>query len=395
MIMIYREHYIAPVRDFYDSDLIKIITGIRRCGKSVILDEILSEIREKTDNIIDLDFEDASVLMELPDAKSLIKYIDEHRKPGKCYVILDEVQRLTDWAVACRTIRLHDCSVFISGSDSKLLSSEFTKELSGRYVAFRVRPFVYKELCEYAAELGKDISITDYLVWGGFPKRLEFNGTDAQKVYLNDLNETIIINDIINRYHIRKTDLFRRISNYVLISNARVFSARSVHDYLDSNGLPCSVATVTKYLGYLEEAFAIESVRLYSGKAKRELSYYQKIYDEDVSLNSIRCTTGRYDLSHNLENIVYNELVYMGYSLQVYYDGKEEIDFVAIKDNKKYFIQVAYSVAEEKAYNREFKAFKNIDNSCQKILISNDELDYSTSTVRHIKLGDFLRMESL
>ena len=393
--MIYREHYIAPVRDFYDSDLIKIITGIRRCGKSVILDEILSEIKTKTDNIIDLDFEDASVLLALPDASSLIKYIEEHRKPGKCYVFLDEVQRVEDWAVACRTIRLHDCSVFISGSNSKLLSKEFTKELSGRYVAFRVRPFVYKELCEYAKELGKEVSVTDYLVWGGFPKRLEFNGTDAQKIYLNDLNETIIINDIINRYGIRKTDMFRKIANYVLISNARVFSARSVHDYLKSNGFPCSVTTITKYLGYLEEAFAIETVKLYSGKAKRELNYYQKTYDEDVCFNSIRCMNGRYDLSHNLENIVYNELVYMGYALQVYYDGKEEIDFVAIKDSKQYYIQVAYSVAEEKAYNREFRALNNMDNSCQKILISNDELDYSTSTVRHIKLSDFLKMESL
>ena len=393
--MIYREHYIAPVRDFYDSDLIKIITGIRRCGKSVILDEILSEIKTKTDNIIDLDFEDASVLLALPDASSLIKYIEEHRKPGKCYVFLDEVQRVEGWAVACRTIRLHDCSVFISGSNSKLLSKEFTKELSGRYVAFRVRPFVYKELCEYAKELGKEVSVTDYLVWGGFPKRLEFNGTDSQKIYLNDLNETIIINDIINRYGIRKTDIFRKIANYVLISNARVFSARSVHDYLKSNGFPCSVTTITKYLGYLEEAFAIETVKLYSGKAKRELNYYQKTYDEDVCFNSIRCMNGRYDLSHNLENIVYNELVYMGYTLQVYYDGKEEIDFVAIKDSKQYYIQVAYSVAEEKAYNREFRALNNMDNSCQKILISNDELDYSTSTVRHIKLSDFLKMESL
>lgn len=393
--MIYREHYIAPVRDFYDSDLIKIITGIRRCGKSVILDEILSEIKTKTDNIIDLDFEDASVLLALPDASSLIKYIEKHRKPGKCYVFLDEVQRVEDWAVACRTIRLHDCSVFISGSNSKLLSKEFTKELSGRYVAFRVRPFVYKELCEYAKELGKEVSVTDYLVWGGFPKRLEFNGTDAQKIYLNDLNETIIINDIINRYGIRKTDIFRKIANYVLISNARVFSARSVHDYLKSNGFPCSVTTITKYLGYLEEAFAIETVKLYSGKAKRELNYYQKTYDEDVCFNSIRCMNGRYDLSHNLENIVYNELVYMGYTLQVYYDGKEEIDFVAIKDSKQYYIQVAYSVAEEKAYNREFRALNNMDNSCQKILISNDELDYSTSTVRHIRFSDFLKMESL
>ena len=394
MKMICREHYIAPIRDYYDSDLIKILIGVRRCGKSVILDEILSEIKAKTDNIIDLDFEDASVLLSLPDAPTLIRYINEHRRPGKCYVFLDEVQRVSDWAIACRTIRLQDCSVFISGSSATLLSEEFASELSEGYVAFRIRPFVYKELCEYAEEQGREVSVSDYLVWGGFPKRSEFSDTDAQKVYLNDLNETII-HDIINRYGIRKTDLFRKIVNCVLIANARVFSARSIHDYLRSNGFPCSVTTITKYLSYLEESFAIEFVKLYSGKVKRELNYYQKIYAADVSLNSIRCMNGRFDLSHNLENIVYNELLYMGYALQTYYDGKEEIDFVAVKGHKQYYIQVAYSVAEEKDYARALKAFSKLDNSCQKILITNDGSDYSTSTVRHISLPDFLKMDSL
>ena len=393
--MIYREHYIAPIREFYESDLIKIITGIRRCGKSVILDEILSETRKKTDNIIDLDFEDAAILLQIPDCAALLSYVEQHKKPGRCYVFLDEIQRISGWADACRTLRLRDCSVFISGSNSKLLSREFTKELSGRYVSFRIRPFVYKELLEYGRELNRNISITDYLIWGGFPKRIEFRSTKAQKAYLNDLNETIIINDIINRYGIRKTELFKKIANYVFISNSRIFSARSVHDYIKSNGFPCSVSTITKHIGYLEEAFAIENIKLYSGKAKREINYYQKTYNADVSLNSIRCINHRYDLTHNLENIIYNELVYMGYALQVYNDGRHEIDFVASKGNRQYFIQAAYSIAEDKAYNRETGAFRNLDNSCQKIIISNDDIDFSTSTVRHIKLADFLLMDSL
>lgn len=393
--MIYREHYIAPIREFYESDLIKIITGIRRCGKSVILDEILSEIRKKTDNIIDLDFEDAAILLQIPDCAALLSYVEQHKKPGRCYVFLDEIQRVSGWADACRTLRIRDCSLFISGSNSKLLSREFTKELSGRYVSFRIRPFVYKELLEYGRELNRNISITDYLIWGGFPKRIEFRSTEAQKAYLNDLNETIIINDIINRYGIRKTELFKKIANYVFISNSRIFSARSVHDYIKSNGFPCSVSTITKYIAYLEEAFAIENIKLYSGKAKRELNYYQKTYNADVSLNSIRCINNRYDLTHNLENIIYNELVYMGYALQVYNDGRHEIDFVASKGNRQYFIQAAYTIAEDKAYNRETGAFRNLDNSCQKIIISNDDIDFSTSTIRHIKLADFLMMDSL
>lgn len=395
--MIKRERYIAPIREFYDSDLIKIITGIRRCGKSVILGDIRKEIEQKSENLIFLDFDDVGNLTAIPDGLTLLKYIDDHKKSDEvCYVFLDEVQRVEGWADACRTLRVRNCSVFISGSNSKLLSREFTKEFSGRYVSFRIRPFVYRELLEYAQELNKSQMTTlDYIVWGGFPKRIEFNTLEAQKSYLNELNETIIINDIISRYKIRKTEEFKRIVNYVLISNARIFSARSVSDYMKTNGLSCTVSTVAKYLGYLKEAFVIEMVNKYSAKAKRELNYYQKIYNEDVSFNSIRVLQNRFDLTHNFENIVYNELIYMGYSLQVYNDDNREIDFIATKGNKKYYIQVAYSVAEDKAYNREFSAFNKLDNSNQKIIITNDDLDYSTSTVRHISFIDFVMMDEL
>ncbi len=393
--MIKREKYIEPIREFYDSDLIKVITGIRRCGKSVILGEIYEEIKAKSDNIIYLDFEDTSILSSLPDESALLTYIDEYRKESLCYVFLDEVQRVNGWAGACRTLRIRNCSVFISGSNSKLLSREFTKELSGRYVSFRIRPFVYKELVEYGRELGKEIPATDYIIWGGFPKRIEYGSESGQRIYLNELNETIILNDIINRYKIRKAEVFKRLANFIFLSNGRILSARSVEKYMKGAGLPCSVTTITKYIGYLEEAYAIAAVKKYSAKSKRELEYYLKVYDEDVALNSIRVINNRYDLTHNFENIIYNELIYMGYSLQVYNDGTHEIDFVANKGNKKYFIQAAYSIVEEKAYERELGAFARLDNSCQKIIITNDDIDYSTSTVRHIRFSDFLMMEDL
>lgn len=150
-----------------------------------------------------------------------------------------------------------------------------------------------------------------------------------------------------------------------------------------------------KYLDYLEEAYIIESIKQYSTRTKKELSYYVKIYDADVAFNSIRCMYNRFDLTHNLENIVYNELVYMGYNIWVYNNSGKEIDFLAQQGNKKYYIQVAYSIAEDKAYEREFEAFKGIDNISQKIMITNDDIDYSTSVVRHIKLKDFLVMSDL
>lgn len=393
---ILREHYIKPIRDFYDSDLIKVIVGIRRCGKSIILNQIKDEISKKTSNIIDLNFEDKLTLAKIPNAETLIKYINDNRKKGKCYVFLDEVQEVKEWQDACKTIRLYNTSVFITGSNSKLLSREFTKELSARYISFRIKPFVYKEILEYARVLNKDMSVTDYLIWGGFPKRFEMRSEDAEKRYLAELNETIVLNDLINRYKIRKTEMFKSIVNFILRSNGRIISAKSIEKYIKSNNTSCSINTVKKYLDYLEEAYIIEKIKPYSPKTKNELAYTFKLYDEDVSLNSIRCLDGKYDLSHNLENIVYNELIYMGYDVKVFNNQEKEIDFLATINNKKYYIQVALSVYEEKAYQREFGAFDKInDNLSEKILITNDDIDYSTSVVRHIKLKDFLLMNNL
>ena len=393
--MIQREHYIEQVRPFYESDLIKIITGIRRCGKSVIMEQIMREIGEKTQNILYLNFEDKRVSANISNADDLISYVESNKKEGKCYLFFDEIQTLDGWQSACKTLRLYDCSLFITGSNSKLLSSEFTKELSGRYVSFRVRPFVYKEIVAYGKELGKEISVTDYLVWGGFPKRFEFDSAEAQSRYLNDLDETIVLGDLLGRYKIRKEVLFKNLVNFILRSNGRIFSANSVHDYLKGEHLDCSVNTILKYLGYLEEAYIIETVKLYSSKTKTELTYHSKLYDADVCFNSLRCMNNRFDLTHNLENIVYHELLYMGYEVYVYNNNGREIDFLATKGTKQYYVQVAYSVAEEKAYQREFSAFRSIDNLSQKIIITNDDIDYSTSTVRHIKLRDFLLSESL
>lgn len=393
--MINREHYINQVRPFYESDLIKIITGIRRCGKSVIMEQIIKEIKTKTDNIFYLNFEDKKISSNINNADKLISYIEENKKEGKCYLFFDEIQTLDGWQDACKTLRLYNCSLFITGSNSKLLSGEFTKELSGRYVAFRIRPFIYKEIIEYCHELNKETSVTDYLIWGGFPKRFEFDSLEAQIRYLNDLDDTIVFNDLISRYKIRKETLFKNLVNFILRSNSRIISANSIRDYIKQEHTDCSVNTIMKYLGYLEEAYIIESVKQYSSKTKKELSYYYKIYNADVCFNSIRCLNNRFDLTHNLENIVYNELIYMGYEVYVYNNNGKEIDFLATKGTKQYYVQVAYSVAEDKAYQREFNAFKNIDNLTQKIIITNDDIDYSTSVVKHIKLKDFLMMESL
>jgi len=393
--LIKREHYLAQIRPFYESDLIKIITGIRRCGKSIILNQVREELEAQHKKCLFLDFELRPVQSKIPDADALISYVTEHLGKEKLYVFLDEVQNVQDWHEACRTLRRFDCSVFITGSNSKLLSREFTKELSGRYVSFRIRPFVYREARQFADQLGRRFEIADYLIWGGFPAALEQPDEAARKRYLNDLNNTIIYNDLENRYKIRKRDIFERVVDFVLISNARIFSAKSIADYMKGQNVEISVPTIIKYLGYLKEAYVIKDVPLYSPKAKAKLNYYYKLYNEDVSLNSIRLSGNRYDLTHNLENIVLNELIYMGYEVSVYKNKGREVDFRAVRDGKLFLVQVAYSVAEDKTYEREFSAFSGIDNTMKKIIITNDDVDYSTSTVYHYKLKDFLWMEEL
>lgn len=393
--MIIREHYLKQIRPFYESDLIKIITGIRRCGKSVILKQVLNELEAAGKKCLFLDFDQRPVRANIPDADALISYVNAYLSKEKLYVFLDEVQNVEGWNEAARTLRLYNASLFITGSNSKLLSREFTKELSGRYVSFRIRPFVYREAKEYADQLGRRFELIDYLVWGGFPAALELQDEESMRRYLNDLNNTIIYNDLENRYNIRKKDVFERIADYTLVSNARIFSAKSISDYMKGQNISISVPTVIKYFGYLKEAYVIEGIPLYSPKAKAKLNYYYKLYDEDVSLNSIRISGSRYDLTHNLENIVLNELLYLGYEVSVYSNKGREIDFRAVRDGKQYLVQVAYSVAEDKAYDREFSAFAGIDNTVKKIIITNDDIDYSTSTVYHYKLRDFLLMNEL
>ena len=394
--MIKREQYMSKIRPFYDSDLIKVITGIRRCGKSVILDEIRKEIEIKSNNTIFLNLEHIYDIDKVQTARALVEYVRNNRKSDDlCYLFIDEIQNMPQWVDAVKTLRLEKCSIFISGSNSKMLSKEFINELSGRHVSFQIRPFVYVELKKYADDLGVEVDVLNYLTWGGFPKRLEFKNTEDQIKYLEDTDTSIVIHDLIARYKIKKEVLFKRIVNFVLRNNSRIFSAKAVYDYILNEGYTCSINTVMNFINYLKEAFLIEEIKQYSTKVKRELSYFGKLYNMDVSSNSIRADRNRFDIEHNLENIVFNELIYKGYKVQLYNLNGYEIDFRCEKKSKIIFVQVAYSVVNESTYNREMKPFSLLDNSNEKILITTDKVDYSTSTVRHIELEKFLLQEDI
>lgn len=393
--MVIRDKYLNSIREFYESDLIKVVTGIRRCGKSVILNSIAEEIGKKTDNVIFLNFEKTTDFAKASTAHELVDYVMRTKKPGKCYCFFDEIQEIENWQVAVKDLRLENCSVFITGSNSNLLSSEFITLLSGRFVPFRIRPFVFKEIEKLAETQNFKLDIDDYLIWGGFPARFQYQSEPGLRNYLSELENTIVINDLIKRYKIKKTVIFKKIVNFILSNNSRIFSARSVHKVMQSDFPELSTNTVIKFIEHLKNAYIIDEIPQHSTKTKQSLKYYNKLYNSDVCFNSLRVDDKRFDLDHNLENIIYNELLYMGYELKVYKIDNKEIDFLATGHNKKYLIQVAYSVVDKKAYDREMGVFNSVDNTSQKILITNDTLDFSTSTVRHIRLKDFLKMETL
>jgi predicted AAA+ superfamily ATPase len=393
--MIRRTHYLDLIQPFIESDQIKIIVGIRRCGKSVVLSQIQDEIRPASTNIIYLDFELESVSSQIKDGHDLVQYVHSNRKEGKCYIFLDELQDLKDWNIAVRSLRLENTSIFITGSNSKMLSGEYASQLGGRYITIQLRPFVYQELEQYAKELNQEISIHDYLMYGGFPMLLTLPNETARSFYMNDLFSTIVLNDIIVRHGIKKPELFQRIAKYVILSNARLFSAKSIADYIKNERITCSVNTIQTYIRYLKEAFIISSIDQYDAKIKRNLLYYEKLYDTDVGFNTMLRQNRDMDLTHNFENAIYNELLFKGYSLSVFRYGDYEIDFLASKNHVDYLIQAAYSIAENSTREREFRPFDLTDNSMRKIMISNDDFDLSTGTVKHIKFKDFLELDDL
>lgn len=387
--MIKREHYLNEIRPFFDSDLIKIIAGVRGCGKSVLLDQIEAELQAKGKRTLRITLEKSAVGAGLPDAQTLVSRISESLGSDKLYVFLDEVQGMADWTTACLALREKNLSLFVTGSSLTLLSPEATGKLAGRYVAFRIRPFVWREFEAYAKELGRPWPLIHYLVFGGLPKMLELETRSERRAYLRELADRILA-EVCERRKIRKSENFRRLADLVLHSNAKVFSAAALARELKACGISLSVVTIQNHLAYLEEACLISSIAQFSDEEGRELYYYRKLYAEDVAFDNLRRLEVPIDYARRLENLVYHELVFRGYSLDLYRKDGLDVDFLAEKDGKRFLIQAAWSVAGEDLYAKKFAPLCRTSLTSNKILITTDEADFSTATVKHVRLKDFL-----
>ena len=398
--MIIREKYLSKIRPFYDQDLIKVITGIRRCGKSVILTQIMNEIKNNginDDHIIYLNFESKEYTF-IKNDDDLYKYTKEKIKDKKkYYIFFDEIQRIEKWELAVNSFKADyqdKVSIFITGSNSDLLSSDLATNIAGRYISFKIFPFTFKEVCQLKNITNKSKyelieEFDDYLIWGGMPQRFVMNDVEQTEMYLSDIYDSIVVKDIIERFNIKNLDLFNRTLEYVVTTPSQTFSADSLSKYFESDNRKVTKNTLYNYLEYMSKAFLISKAERYDVRGKKILNGKYKYYLTDLGLGQIKNISKKKQLGAYLENIVYNELLSRGYDVKVGSLDNGEIDFIATKHNEKKYFQVAYKLYDE-IIDREFNVFNNINDNYPKYVISTDTIDLSQNGVIHKNIIDFL-----
>lgn len=399
--MIKREKYLKIIRPFYEQDLIKVITGIRRSGKSVILTQIMEELKEsgiKEEQIIYINFEFADYI-DITDAKKLNTFIEQKLiNKAKYYVFFDEIQNVDKWEKVVNSLKSkynENISIFITGSNSDLLSGELATHIAGRYVSFKVYPFTFAEACEL-----KDIKdndkyelervFDDYIIWGGMPQRFSLKDELQVKTYLSDVYNSIVIKDIIERFKIKDIDLFNKILTFIMTTPSQIFSAESLTKYLCSENIEVSKITIYNYLEYMCRAMLINKAERFDVRGKRILNGKYKYYLTDLGLGQVINNERKKQMGAYIENVVYNELLSRGYDVKVGTLNSSKIDFIATKFNEKIYIQVAYILSDETVIDREFNVYKKIEDNYPKYVLSMDKIDLSQNGIIHKNIIDWL-----
>ncbi|QQB73836.1 ATP-binding protein [Fusobacterium canifelinum] len=397
-----RELYIEKIKPFIDKDIIKVLTGIRRSGKSVMLKLIMEELKQNGINenqFININFENL-INRELTTADKLHKYIlkkaSEIKK--KCYIFLDEIQEVKDWEKCINSLRVNEeynFDIYITGSNAKLLSGELSTYLAGRYVEFVIYPFSFKEFLDTLKSIQQNISIREafqkYIKFGGMPflYNLAFE-EEASLQYLKDIYSSIILKDITQRNKIRNIDLLERVINYLIMNVGNNFSATSISKFFKSENRKVSVETILNYIKATEEAFLIYKVSRDDLIGKKTLNVNEKYYIVDHGIREAILESNQRDINQIFENIIYLELLRRGYNIKVGKVDNLEVDFVCTKGNEKIYIQVAYLLASPETIEREFSSLEKINDNYPKYVISMDEFDMSRNGIRHINIIDFL-----
>ena len=398
-MFIKRTKYLDLIRRFYDSSLIKVLTGIRRCGKSVLLSQIKEEIKETynidEDHIISINFEDVS----FTNLRNYIKLnnfiIKKIKDKNKYYIFLDEIQNVRNFEKTLASLKAtQNVSIFVTGSNSKLLSGRLSSLLVGRCKEFKILPFSYTEFLQYYKENNLPLPLqplNNYIRLGGMPQRFDYDNEDDIKDYLISLFNGIIDKDICNsRSNINKEN-FTTLAKYIISNATKEFSATSISDYFNKmNNGNITRENIYRYLEKLEQACLISRVKRFDIASKRTLRLIEKHFVIDNGFFLACSQSNNILISHALENLIYNELIYRGYEIKIGKTYKGEIDFVVTKNNTKCFIQVAYLLSDESIIKREFSAFSSIKDSAPKYVFSLDQFDMSQDGIKHINIEDFL-----
>ena len=400
--MIKRKFYLEKIVKLIDTEDIKVITGVRRCGKTVLLKQIIDELENRgiaSENIIYMSFE-SSKYKNIRNDDDLDEFIfsKTNNLNGKIYLLFDEIQKVKNWEVSLNSYRVDlECDIYITGSNSQLLSGELATLISGRYISINMLPFSFKELIQYYDEMHEKIDeiklFEQYLSYGGFPGLLNYENEEKEK-YLYDLFSTIVLNDILYKNKVKDLDLLERLMEFMISNIGKLFSANSISKYIKNENRKTTPHTIINYMDYARNAFIFYQIKRENIKQKRKLLISDKYYLVDSGFYFIFNGSTQRNWGQLLENIVFLELIRQGYSITIGKIQDLEVDFVCRKANQIKYIQVSQSILDENTRKREFKSLEKISDSYPKYVISMDSFDFSANGIIHLNIIDFLKSEN-
>jgi len=398
--MFFRDKYFKKIEPFIESDLIKVLTGMRRSGKSVLLNQIKAKLLESgvsDKHIIFINFESFKY-KDLYNAETLYSYLsDRLNENHKYYLFFDEIQVVNAFERVLNSLRVdYNVSIFVTGSNANLLSGELATLLSGRYVKFDIFPFTFKEYITYLSLDPKDDQVLkDYIVYGGLPQTFNFKNPKEKEALLTDILDAIVYKDILMSLSAKNIETIKRFINYVLHSTSLDFNAQSIVKYLKSERINTTPDTIYAYLDAILNSLIVRKCSRYDIKGKKVLKRQEKYYVADLGLRNHTLNLDNIDYGACLETIIYNQLVADGYEVYIGKIKDYEVDFIAQKQSKKIYIQVAYLLANDEIIDREFRSLEAIEDNYEKIVISSDTFDFSRNGIKHMNIIDFLLLDDL
>ena len=390
-----RPLYLNKIEPFIGSTLIKVLTGQRRVGKSYVLLQVMDEIRERDPGgvIISINKEDYR-FDSIKNHTDLMEYLKVHRSgKGNHYLFIDEVQDISGFEVALRSLLSVDgWDIYITGSNATLLSGELATYLSGRYIQIPVHALSYVEFLQFHQLPDNPDTFLKFIRWGGMPHLIHLPKEDAVIFeYLKNIHNTIILRDIVERFNVRNVRFLQDLIHYLADITGSVLSAKRISDYLKSQRINLSPKLVLEYLAHLESVYLIDRVKRSEIGGRKIFEIGEKFYFEDIGMRHAVVPFQQKDIGKVLENIVYHQLIVNSHQVFVGKHGDKEIDFVAIKEDIKTYVQVAYLIADEKTHKREFGNLLSIPDNCKKLVVSMDETAAGNyKGIDHISIRNFL-----